>query len=293
MKQYAMLWGCTVQTRLPSIEAATRRMLDVLGVSVRDLEGASCCPEPYTSALIGRELWYALAARNISLAETRNLELTTICNGCYDTLFEVNETLKQDDSLRERINSTLLRIGKEFKGSSEIRHIVEVLDEDVGLDHIAASVRRPLSNLRAALHPGCHLYRSKTVEDYDRKPKIFENLVRLTGVQLVDYGLEKMCCGYPQRQADEEMSLKATLATKLQRIQESQADCLVVVCPGCCVQFEYGQIELRQRYNLDFGVPVLHLAELMAVAVGISAGEMGLETHRSPVGKITAKLGGQ
>jgi len=293
MKQYVMLWGCTVQTRLPSIEAATRKMLDVLGFSVRDLEGASCCPEPYTSALIGRELWYALAARNISLAEARKLELMTICNGCYDTLFEVNETLKQDDSLRERINSTLLKIGKEFKGSAEIRHIVEVLDEDVGLDRIAASVKRPLSNLRVALHPGCHLYRSKTVEDYDRKPKIFESLVRLTDVQLVNYGLERMCCGYPQRQADEEMSLKTTLATKLQRIQESQVDCLVVVCPGCCVQFEYGQIELRQRYNLDFGVPVLHLAELIAVALGVPAGEIGLETHRSPVSKITARLEGR
>jgi len=292
MKQYAMLWGCTVQTRLPSIEAATRKILDVFGVNVLDLEGASCCPEPYTSALIGRELWYALAARNISLAESRNFELMTICNGCYDTLFEVNESLKQDEALRRRINSTLFKIGKEFKGSSEIRHIVEILDEDVGLDRIAASVRRPLSDLRVALHPGCHLYRSKTVEDYDRKPKIFEHLVRLTGAQLIEYGLEKMCCGYPQRQADEEMSLKTTLATKLQRVRESRAECLVVVCPGCCVQFEYGQIELRQRYNLDFGIPVMHLAELMSVALGIPTGDIGLETHRSPVSKIVAKLEG-
>ncbi len=290
MKQYAMLWGCTVQTRLPSIEAATRRTLDVFGVNVRDLEGASCCPEPYTSALIGRELWYALAARNISLAEARKLELMTICNGCYDTLFEANETLKQDNSLRERINSILFKIGKEFKGSLEIRHIVEVLNEDVGLDRIAASILKPLSNLKVALHPGCHLYRSKTAEDYDVKPRIFEKLVSLTGVQLVKYGLERMCCGYPQRQADEEMSLKTTLATKLEKVERSQAECLVVVCPGCCVQFEYGQIELRQRYNLDFGVPVIHLAELMAIALGIPSGEIGLETHRSPVGKITSKL---
>jgi len=289
--RYSVFWGCTILTRLPNIEIATRRVLDSFGIEIREIEGLSCCPEPYTAALVGRKLRAIIGARNMALAESQGLELMTVCNGCFETFFEISKILRENEQLQSEINDILAQFGKRFRGILRTKHIVEVLHQDVGLDRIQDSVKRPFQRLRVGLHAGCHLRKAERLEDTEVKPRMFEDLVHVTGAQVVDYGLEKMCCGYPQRQADEELSLKETLATKLRKLSECGVDCVVLVCPGCDVQFEYGQIELRQRYGMDFRVPVIHLSELLALSLGIPSGELGLDVHRISTKPILEKFG--
>jgi heterodisulfide reductase subunit B len=291
-KEYALFLGCTIQIRLPSVEATSKLVFNRLGIKVHEMNDVSCCPEPYTSGLVSKELRLALGARNIAIGDAMGLDIMCICNGCYETLFEVKNTLNENVQAKDEINKLLLPFKKEFKGVNQVRHVVEVLFEEVGLERIKSQIIKPLSMLNVALHPGCHIYKALSIEESDKKPRMFEEIVKATGANIVNYGLEKMCCGYPQRQVNERISLVETLATKLKEIMNSKADCIVVVCPGCHIQLEFGQIELKHKYKIAFQIPVIHLMELLAIAMGIPYEKLGLEIHRIPIKDLMKKLEG-
>ncbi len=289
-KKYSMFWGCTILTRLPYVEAATRKVTDNLGIEIEDVAGASCCPEPYTIGLVGRDLRAALGARNIAIAEEIGLEMTTLCNGCYDTFCEVKEMLNDDKKLLKKVNRVMRQTGMKYSGNLPIRHFVEVLHEDVGLKRLKNRIKRRMNNLQVAVHSGCHIRKSEKVEDVEKKSQMLEEIVQTTGVEVVDYGLEKMCCGYPHRQADETLSLKETLATKLNSILKRDADCIITVCSGCNVQFEFGQMELKQRYQMSYKLPILNLTELLALSMGFSPQNIGLDRHRISTNPVIEKV---
>jgi len=291
-KEYAMFWGCWVPMRQPSVEVACRKVLDRFGIGIRDVEGFSCCPDPVVTERLQREMWLALAARNLAIAEKSGLDLATVCNGCYETLFEAIDALKTNTILREKVANALNRVGTPIPQRKDLRHIIEILFEDIGVDEIARLSSKRLSKLNVAVHPGCHLYRSHSREKTQEKPKMFEQIVAATGATPVDYGITRFCCGYPHRVVEEEFSLKMMLARKLQRVWDAGADCVVVSCPACNIQFEFGQLELKRKYDIAFdsGIPVVHVVELVALALGIKPEEFGLQTHRGPTSNIVAKL---
>ncbi|MEM3017725.1 MAG: heterodisulfide reductase-related iron-sulfur binding cluster [Candidatus Bathyarchaeia archaeon] len=291
-KEYSMFWGCWVPMRQPSVEVACRKVLGRFKIGIRDVEGFSCCPDPVVTERLQREMWLALAARNLSIAERSGASLATVCNGCYETFFEAVEALERDTALREKVERALNRVGTNVPQRTDLRHIVEILHQDVGVGEIARLSSKRLRRLKVAVHPGCHLYRSRTREETQDKPRMFGEIVAATGAELVDYGLTRFCCGYPHRVVEEEFSLKMMLARKLQRMWDAGADCVVVSCPACNIQFEFGQLELKRRYGIvfDSGVPVIHVVELVALALGIEPEEFGLQTHRGPTSSIVEKL---
>jgi len=288
MAKYASFLGCQIPMRLPSIEIASKKVFDKIGLEAVDLTGYSCCPEPVISRLLDKTAWLATSARNLVLAEENGLNLMTLCNGCYETLAETNEVLKHEPEELRKTNEVLKRYGKQYKGKVNVKHAVEVLYEDVGVNKIKAHVVKP-QKLRVALHYGCHMYREQPGADIMRKPNMMKELTRLTGAQVVDYGLERLCCGYPSMQADEEFSLKQRLMLKLSRMQEAGADAVVLSCPACTIQFEMGQVMLRQQ-GVQFNLPSINLMELMALSFGVPSKDLHLEFHKSPVLQLVQKM---
>ena len=290
MPDYALFLGCTIPLRYPSVEAGTRKVFDELGISLVDLKGYSCCPDPVVSRIVDQVSWLTLAARNICLAEKEGLDIVTVCNGCYETLAEANHELKTNPDLRKQTNGLLAEFGREFKGKIDIKHSVEVLYEDSGPEAIRKKLKVDLP-LKVALHYGCHMFRTfEEGEDEWKKPNMMKELVECLGCEVVDYGLEKLCCGYPLMMIDKEFALKERIQPKLQGITDSGADCVVLNCPSCLVQFESSQAALR-REGVNFELPFIYLPELMALSFGVSAKELGLSFHRSPVQKIMEKIG--
>ncbi|MCX8204769.1 MAG: CoB--CoM heterodisulfide reductase iron-sulfur subunit B family protein [Candidatus Nezhaarchaeota archaeon] len=286
---YAMFWSCWIETRFPNIEASTRRVMERLGIPYRDMEGTSCCPEPFYSRVISQRLWLTIAARNLSIAEAMGLPVLTMCNGCYETLFEASELLREDPSLLEEVNKELSKLGRRYRGAVEVKHIVEALYE-AGVSKIKEAVVKPLRELRVAIHPGCHLYRSKDPGEWRKKADELKEIVEATGAKIVSYKLEKLCCGFPQRSFDEELSLKETLLRKLESIRESEADLVAVTCPTCYLQFEVGQGDLKSKLGVELNIPVVFFTELLALSFGRSPDEVGLGLHRIPVTKLTEVL---
>jgi len=288
MVKYVSFLGCMIPLRLPSIEIAAKKVFEKTGIEAVDLEGYSCCPEPVISRLIDQKAWLAAAARNLAMAEEKGLDLMTLCNGCYETLIEANETLKHDPKMLKETNQLLSEFGKQYKGTIDVKHAVEVLAEDIGFAKLKELVKKP-QKIKVAMHYGCHLYRGHEGEDMMRKPNMMKQITQVTGATVVDYGLEKLCCGYPSMQADEEFSLKERLALKLKRMEDMGAEAVVLTCPACIVKFETGQVMLR-RYSMRHNLPCINIMELLALSFGVPSKELSLDFHRSPVLQLAQKM---
>jgi heterodisulfide reductase subunit B len=278
----AFFLGCMIPLRLTSVEIAARRVFDRLNVEFLDLEGYTCCPEPVTLGLIDKELWVTSAARNLALAERAGADLVVLCSGCYETLIEADEVLKHENETRKRVNERLAGIGSKYEGKVKIKHFIEFLYEDIGLDRIKKEVITPVE-VNLAIHYGCHLSREVDGGDPWRKPRMMKNLVEATGAKVSDYRLEKLCCGFPISQFDREFSLQQRLLLKLRSIENTPAEAIVFACPACIGQFEYGQDALTGSGVELTGYPCIHIMELLALSFGVTPAELNLDFHSSAV----------
>ena len=125
MTEYKLFEGCVIGNRLPYLEASSKKVLDKIGVTTSSCP-FSCCPDPTGMKSFDNKAWLALGARNLALAEAENLPILSLCNGCTNTLRGVQYQLKHDNLKMEKINAELSKIGKNYKGSIDIAHFVDV-----------------------------------------------------------------------------------------------------------------------------------------------------------------------
>lgn len=288
--RYAFFPGCMIPLRLPHIERSTRMALEAMGVELLEMEGASCCGEPISIQSLDRVAWLTLAARNLCIAEEMNVDILTICSGCYETLKTSNASLKVDPGLRGRVNEKLSAIGREFKGTIGVKNILEVLRE-VGEGKVKAHIKRPLRGIRVASHPGCHLLRPSDIIQFDdpMRPVILDRFIELLGAESVQYPKKMLCCGAGLRLVDLEKANRL-VEMKLSLIEAADADCIAVVCPYCMVQYDLAQRMIKREGGAAFSIPVLYYSELLSLAMGFSPSEIGLRFHRTSVEPLLKKL---
>ncbi|MBP2146485.1 heterodisulfide reductase subunit B [Methanofollis sp. W23] len=284
MHEYAFFLGCIAPNRYPGCEAAAIRTSRNVGIELLPLKGASCCPAPGAFGAVDLRVWYAMAARNICLAEEMGKDITLICNGCYKSIYEVNERLKEDDELRDEANEVLAEIDMEFKGSVDVYHLAELYyDPKVcGVEKIRESVVRPLDGTKIAVHYGCHLLKPLKERRFtnSENPMWIEELVDALGAESVQYRNKMQCCGAGGgvRGFDLAHSLDIT-NEKMINIADAGADALTEVCPFCQLQFDRGQVEIKDKFGIEWGLPVLHYNELLGLAQGMSPQELALDLH--------------
>ncbi|MDO5851558.1 MAG: CoB--CoM heterodisulfide reductase subunit B [Methanobacteriaceae archaeon] len=277
--EFAYFLGCIMNNRYPGVEKSTRVLMDKLGVEMKDMEGASCCPAPGVFGSFDKTTWATIAARNLTIAEDMGAEVLTECNGCFGSLHESNDLLKEDEEFKGKINESLKDINREFKGTTNVRHLAEVLYNDIGLDKITELFEKEL-NLKIAVHYGCHFLKpsDELKIDNPKNPKILDELVEITGAQSIDYKDKMMCCGAGGglRARDIDVTLSFT-KEKLDNMTAAGIDAIVDVCPFCHLQFDVGQKEVNEKYGTNFNIPVLHLAQLYGLAMGLDASELTLD----------------
>ena len=284
MHEYAFFLGCIAPNRYPGCEAAAIKTSEKVGIKLLPLKGASCCPAPGAFGSIDLNVWYAMAARNLVLAEEMKKDIALICNGCYKSIWEVNHILKHNDDLRDNVNEVLAEIDMQYKGSIDVWHLAELYyDEKIcGVQKIRDSVTTPLAGAKVAAHYGCHLMKPQKERHFGdtENPMWFEELIGALGCEPVQYRNKMQCCGAGGgvRGYDIVHALDIT-NEKLINMREVGADAITELCPFCQLQFDRGQIEIKEKFGDVYNIPVLHYNELLGLAQGMSPQDLALDLH--------------
>ncbi len=270
--------GCLIPARHPSMEFAIRHTLKNLGVTVEDLEGASCCPDPIYFKSKDKVAWLSVAARNLCLAEEKGSDIFTNCSGCTATLSETYHLL-QDEKLRAQVNERLKWVGREYRGTSKIRHIATLVRDVVGYETIKRSVTRPLEGLKVAIHYGCHLLKPSKIMGVDdpNNPTVLEDLVKTLGATPVRHKNWYLCCGKACQTEDVPSNMMHDL---LGAVHEEEAELLCLICPTCFGQFDHGQKAVAKKFDEDFKTPAVYFFQLLAFAQGVPYDKLGFERQR-------------
>ncbi len=263
---YALFTGCFIQTQLPYLEKASVEVLKTLGVKPEYLE-FSCCPNPRVRS-VDEGSWLNIAARNLALAQKADRDIITLCSDCYGTLKTAKHML-EDELKRQGVNDKLKKIGLEYTGSVEVRHITELILEY--REEIAGKIRFPVK-LSLSVHDGCRIHRPERIMKYD--PRAMDDLLGLVGCEVIPYPSRNLCCGSPAATVNQTVSDEIA-RLKLREINDIGADALCTGCPLCFMQYD------RIQESLKGSTPIFYYPELLAIAIGVHPRKVGVQYHRT------------
>jgi heterodisulfide reductase subunit B len=268
-----------------------KAVLNALGIQYAESNRFSCCPENFGVKSLGHEAWLMTAGRNLAVAESLGLDITTACNGCYSSLKSAWTEFRSDPFAVERLNDEIAEFGLQYRGTIEVKHFLEMLYDDITPAGVRRRVKRSMRGLKLAAHPGCHFLRPSTHLRFDDPfiAKKFDELIGATGAESIKYETKFLCCGGSFNYAgDEDLSLAAVRA-KLKELTALAADAIITGCPTCYSQFDMGQL-LLSRAGEKFSLPVLYYTELLGLALCLSPEALALDRHRIPVDSMISKL---
>jgi heterodisulfide reductase subunit B len=266
-----------------------------------ELDDWNCCGATEYIAL-SRTGAYALITRNLALAEAQFTRedggaraiLTAPCSACFLNLSKAEHYMELHPEMERQINEALAAGGLHHTpGTVEVRHLVEVLVTDVGLEAIRARVERPLTALRVAPYYGCLLTRPQIpghTMDEAEYPTFLDDLVRALGGEVVDFPLKTHCCGGHMTQVSADTS-NALLYRLLRSASEYRADLIATVCPMCQLNLDAYQAQVNRAYGTDFDLPILYFTQLMGLAFALDAAGLGLGKEIVSAEKALAKIG--
>jgi heterodisulfide reductase subunit B len=277
--KFAFFPGCTMAYRLQFAEKSVRMIAPKFDIDLVDLP-FTCCPEPNAIRAMSDDTWVTFAARNIALAEAEGLDILTSCAGCLESLALAKHELDKNEERKNKVNAILKDIGLEYKGSSKIIHVHQLLFDDIGLETITSMVKRPIP-IKVVTHPGCHLLRPERILHVDdaEVPVKLDMLCEALGMEPLDYMDKTMCCGAGVRKTNSVTSY-AVLREKMTSMEMVEPDAIVVFCPTCFITFESGQRVTNRIFGTDFMFPVFYYTELLAIAMDLPETDLLLNEHR-------------
>ncbi|WP_413199712.1 CoB--CoM heterodisulfide reductase iron-sulfur subunit B family protein [Nostoc piscinale] len=294
--KYAYFPGCVAQGACRELYQSTQALTQALGIELIELKKAACCGSG-TFKEDSQLLEDTVNARNIALAESLNLPLLTHCSTCQGVIGHVNERLKDCQNSNpiyvEQVNGLLKKEGcSPYQGSTEVTHLLYALVKDYGLEEISQRVTRKLTNLKCAAFYGCYLLRGQKTMLLDDpfQPEAMENVFRAVGATPIYYRGRTQCCGWPLASYATNESFKMA-GMHIQEAIANGADCLVTPCPLCHLNLDSRQPEVEKVIGKKLGLPVLHLPQLIALALGVKPEELGLDRHIVSTKPVLEKLG--
>lgn len=294
--KYAYYPGCVAQGACRELHQSTQALTRALGIELVELKKASCCGSG-TFKEDSQLLEDAVNARNIALAEQLQLPLLTHCSTCQGVLGHVDERLKQaqarNPAYLDQVNHLLCQEHcSPYQGSTDVKHILWALVGDYGLEALQEKVTRKLEGLKCAAFYGCYLLRAQDQIPYDDpfNPQSMENVFRAVGATPVYYRGRTQCCGWPLSSYATEQAFKMA-GMHIQEAIAAGADCIVTPCPLCHLNLDSRQPEVEQVIGQKLGLPILHLPQLISLALGVEPQELGLQRHIVSTRSLLQQLG--
>jgi succinate dehydrogenase / fumarate reductase cytochrome b subunit len=284
--------GCLASLSAKELDTSTQALAPQLGIELDELDAVTCCgagdiheAEP--------DYYLHLNARILAYAEqTGSDTLMTICNVCTLNLRQANWQLRNDDALRVRVSENLERVGAPpYGGTVDVKHFLWLIADGDGYERLKSVAHKGLKGLRVAPFYGCQILRPSKLlgfEDPDR-PWSLEAIIEACGGEPVDYPAKIKCCGFPIIQAREETAL-GELIQPIEQSLEAGADAMVTPCPLCHLSLDAWQSKLEKQTGRSYGLPILHLAQLIGVAAGLEESELKFRRHVVPVDHVLERV---
>ncbi|NTU52168.1 MAG: succinate dehydrogenase [Chlorobiaceae bacterium] len=279
MKRYAYYQSCINESMTKEVDRSIDLWQKDLGIEMVKMHESACCGGSNLD-FVSPKHFALVNARNIALAEKQGLDLVVSCNTCLMTIRTAKKKLDESVELKREVNEILGKEGLEYRGTSQVRHLLWVLIDDVGLDTIRKKVKTPLSKLRIAPFYGCHILRPSSVlgKDDPLEPTSLDLLLDALGGKSIPYEHKNRCCGFHTLLVAEEESLNVA-AEALREAMEAKADCIVTPCPLCHTVLDGYQAKALRQSGLRGSIPVFHLSEVVGLALGYSERQLGIRRH--------------
>ena len=271
--------GCSLEETAREYDLSTRAVMTSMGAELMEIEDWGCCGAGAAEA-ISYLLSLALPARNLAIAEKQEDERDILvpCSACYLNLKKVEEKTRREPELLDTLNSILAEDHLQLNRSVHVRHLLDILANDLGADAFRPKVKNVLQNFRIAPYYGCQCLRPYAVFDDPEKPRSMEPLIEALGAQIHPWNLGGKCCGASHMNTDMDVSLE--LVTAILRGAKG-ADAIATVCPMCQMNLEAYQRKISRRYNENLHITVLYLPQLIGLALGLSEQDLGLDLNLS------------
>jgi heterodisulfide reductase subunit B2 len=270
--KFAYYPGCSLETTASEYNQSVLEVSKVLGIELKELPDWSCCG---ASSGHSSDYWlsHALAGRNLAIAEKMGLDIAVACPACYLRLNATRHEFKNEAKLREKLPSL---INLPYEAGYQVRHILDIICNSVGLETVKEKVVRPLKGLKAVAYYGCYLVRPPDLTHFDdpEDPHSLDDLLKALGAEIPDWRGKVECCGGSQSFTGRD-TVKHLVNDIIEAAREVEAEAIVTACPLC-------QANLETRQAGEKQLPVFYFTELMGLAFGLPAGHWFLRHLISP-----------
>jgi len=275
--RYTYYPGCSLHATGIAYDKSMRAVFTKLGSELAELDDWNCCgATAYMS--VQKTVAFAVSARNLALAEKTGDDVVAPCSACYYALKHTREGMAEDPELRAQVDEALAAGGLAADLTVDVRHPLEVLLTDIGIDRIVAAQTHSLAEYRPACYYGCQIVRPfSAVEEDPELPMSMERLFIALGAKPIDYPPRVRCCGG---------MLVATFSEVAEELgkdlvewaREGEANCIVTVCPLC-----QSNLDLFNTNGTSHPMPVLYFTQLIGLAIGCTPEEVGMQHGLAPM----------
>lgn len=279
MTDYLFYPGCSMETSARSYYDSLMAICKPLNLDLREIDDWNCCG---ATEYVGISLTpaYSLIGRNLALASQQangSHTLVAPCSACYLNLAKADHYMAERPVLGVKVNEALAAGGLHYDpGSLKIRHLLDVIINDIGLDYVEKQVTKPLKGLRVAPYLGCMVPRP----DYDKRwsdhehPNELDRLLKALGAEVIDFPLKTHCCGGHMTQISPSTAFEL-IRRLVHSADQYHADLMVTVCPMCQMNLDAYQAETNRYFHTNYNMPIIFFTQLMGLAFGVDAVELG------------------
>jgi len=285
--RYAYYPGCSAESTARDMHQSTLVVARALGIDLVEPKGWTCCGAT-AGHQTDRLLAVSLPAANLTKVQDMKLDMMVNCAACYSRMKVANHEIMAHSGIRKGVREALDR---DYDGSVKVRHLLEVLLEDVGLPAITRAVKRSLNGLKVACYYGCLLVRPPKILKFDdpENPTSLDRLVTAMGGQSLEWPCKVECCGGGLSLSRTDVVVELT-GSIIDMAASVGADCIAVSCPMCQVNLDLRQQDINKQTGKNYQIPIVYITQLLGLCLGIGPGELGFNKLMVPATNVLKKV---
>jgi len=282
--EYLYYPGCSLETSSRQYDESLRAVFRALGLKLTELPDWNCCGATMYMS-VDETVSLAISARNLALARQNGFgDLIAPCSACYTVLLKTNRFLRENPELKAKVDRILAEAGLSYDLTVNIRHPLDVLVNDVGVEVISLAAKRSLEGVIFAPYYGCQIVRPERGFDDREFPTTMDTLFEKLGAVSVYFPLKTRCCGGMLMTTFPDVALQL-VKDILDCAVENGAQCIVTTCPMCQINLEAYQNRVNKKFQTSYRIPVIFFTQLLGIALGCSERELGLQRNFIPLGE--------